>query len=506
MNDHCYLGLDVGTSSAKAMIVDSAGEVLASASAAYSCSRPRPGWSEADPADWWKGCVEAITRALGACPEAACGLAGIGLTGQMHGLVCLDGNGTVLRPAILWNDQRTDEECGLLNAAVGVARYNQLAGSPALPGFTAPKMLWVQRHEPAVWSKVKSVVLPKDYIRWRLTGELATDVADASGIGLLDVGRRQWSDELCAACGINAAILPRLLESTEVSGHLTAAAADSLGLAPTIPVVAGAGDQAASAVGCGVVDPGGIACSLGTSGVLFAPSLKYTPEPDGRLHAFCAASPQTWHWMGVQLSCAGSLDWLVNSFLGLTDQPDGQKFEQLLNSAAGIAPGCDGLTFLPYLSGERTPHPDPHARGAFVGLTLTHSRAHAVRSVIEGVSFGLHQILDLLKALGLSPAHMVVTGGGARSPFWLQLLADLMQVQVVTVKGGDGGAFGAAVLAATGTGDFASVREAAKAMVQTGLTIGPKTDGSEYAQPMRNFAALYDELQPAFGRTARCTA
>lgn len=496
----CYLGLDVGTSSAKAVLVDAAGDILATASAAYSCSRPRPGWSEAEPEDWWQGCRTAIAELFSSRPEARAGLAAIGLTGQMHGLVCLDANGAVLRPAILWNDQRTDEECRILNSTLADGRYNELAGSPALPGFTAPKMLWLQRHEPDVWRKVTAIVLPKDYIRFRLTGELATDVADASGIGLLDVGRRRWSDELCAACGVDPRILPRLLESTAVSGQVTAPVAAALGLKGPVPVIAGAGDQAASAVGCGVVEAGEVACSLGTSGVLFAPAQHYAPEPDGRLHAFCAAAPETWHWMGVQLSCAGSLDWWVNAFLAMNDAGGGDKFSSLLAEAETIAPGCDGLTFLPYLSGERTPHADPHARGAFVGLSLVHSRAHGTRAVVEGVSFGLAQILGLLQSLGLKPAHMVVTGGGARSPFWLQLLANLMQLEVVTIKGSDGGAFGAAILAATGVGDFPSVKDATRSMVHTGARIQPTTDGREYAAAQSRFATLYHDLQPAFGR------
>lgn len=500
MSDRCYLGLDVGTSSTKAVLVDATGDILATASAAYSCIRPRPGWSEADPEDWWQGCKTAIADLFQRRPQARSSLAAIGLTGQMHGLVCLDAKGTVLRPAILWNDQRTAEECQILNSALGAERYNQLAGSPALPGFTAPKMLWLQRHEPELWAKVTAIVLPKDYIRFRLTGELATDVADASGIGLLDVGQRRWSQELCAACGVNVDILPRLLESTEVSGKTTAAIAAALGFERPVPVIAGAGDQAASAVGCGVVEPGEVACSLGTSGVLFAPAQVYAPEPQGRLHAFCAASPGRWHWMGVQLSCAGSLDWWVNSFLGLKNEATGTAFGTLLDDAEAIAPGCQGLTFLPYLSGERTPHADPHARGAFVGLSLVHSRAHATRAVIEGVSFGLAQILELLQSLGLKPARMVATGGGARSTLWLQLLANLMQLEVVTVKGSDGGAFGAAILAATGCGDFPSVKDATAVMVHSGTSIQPDTNGSEYDEPKSRFNALYHELQPAFTR------
>lgn len=500
MSERCYLGIDVGTSSAKAVLISSAGKLLASASSAYSCMLPRPGWSEANPEDWWQGCKSAIQDLFRQRPEARAGLAAIGLTGQMHGLVCLDAERKVLRRAILWNDQRCGEECRILNSKLGERRYNELAGSPALPGFTAPKMVWMQRHEPKLWERVVTVLLPKDYVRYRLTGELATDVADASGIGLLDVGRRRWSAELCRACGVDPSILPRLLESPEVSGCVTPECAAELGLSKSVPVIAGAGDQASSAVGCGVVEPGTVACSLGTSGVLFAPALRYAPEPNGRLHTFCAATPDTWHWMGVQLSSAGSLDWWVKSVL--RGAGEGDAFTLLLDEAQAVAPGCEGLTFLPYLSGERTPHADPDARGAFVGFSLVHTRAHATRAVIEGVSFGLNQILDLLRVLGLRPARMVTTGGGARSTFWLQLLANLMQMEVITTEGADGAAVGAAILAATGSGDFSSVKDATAAMVQFAGCIQPTTDGSEYAEAQARFDALYHDLRPAFARIA----
>src|SRR4051794_22758913 len=394
------IGIDVGTSAVKAIAVGEDGTVLERREISYPLSTPRPGWSEQDPEDWWRATEQALD---GLADDE---IAGIGLSGQMHGLVTLDASDAVIRPAILWNDQRTQAECEEIEALVGLDRLIELTGNRALTGFTAPKLLWLRKHEPDAYARIAHVLLPKDYVRLRLTGERAIDVADASGTLLLDVARRRWSTEVVSALELDPAWLPQVLESPYVSGETSGG----------VPVAAGAGDQAAGALGVGVDRPGPLSVVLGTSGVVFAALPAYAADPQGRVHAFCHAVPNGWHAMGVMLSAAGSLRWLRDA-LG-TDA----DYDDLTAAAAKWPPGTEGLTFLPYLSGERTPHADPHARGAFTGLTLRHDRGALVRAVLEGVAYGLRDSLELLRELGVEPHTCHASGGGARSELWLRIV------------------------------------------------------------------------------------
>ncbi len=438
-----FIGIDVSTTATKALLMDEAGAVLGVASSEYAFESPRPLWSEQHPDLWWAAVRESLKR----LSFDAGTIAGIGLTGQMHGLVLLGAGGEVLRPAILWNDQRTGEECDEIRRLVGRERLIEITGNDAVTGFTAPKILWVRRHEPDVFARARHILLPHDFVRLRLTGEFAADRAGASGTLLMDLVRRDWSPVVLSALGIEAAWLPRTFEGTEVTGAVTPEAAALTGLRAGTPVFAGGGDQAAAAVGTGAVTEGIVSVSLGTSGVVFAASRKPFVEPQGRLHAFCHALPETWHLMGVMLSAAGSLRWFRDTFA------PGVEFEALVAPAAAVPPGSDGLIFLPYLSGERTPHADPLARGAFVGLTLRHTRAHLVRAVLEGVAFGLKDSLDLMRSAGLAaPREIRVTGGGAKSALWRQILADVFGAEIATVGSAEGAALGAAMLAAMGSG------------------------------------------------------
>lgn len=444
-----FLGVDVSTTGSKALLVGEDGAVVASATTPHvPPMTPHPLWSEQDPADWWRATAASIRAALAQAGATGAEVAAIGLTGQMHGLVLLDEYGEVLRPAILWNDQRTQAECDEMRARLGGReRLIQITGNDALPGFTAPKILWVRRHEPEVYARARHVLLPKDYVRLRLTGGYALDKADGSGTALFDLARRDWSDEVLAALEIPRAWLPETFEGPEVTGRVTAEAAALTGLAEGTPVVAGGGDQAAQAVGVGAVNPGTVALTLGTSGVVFAPTDRPLIEPQGRLHAFCHALPGRWHLMGVMLAAAGSLQWYRDTLA------PGMTFDALLAEAAEAPAGSEGLLFLPYLSGERTPHPDPLARGAFVGLTMRHRRAHLTRAVLEGVAFGLRDGFELLRAAGIDATRPVlVSGGGARSRLWLEILASVLGVELVREAPTEGAAYGAALLAGIAAG------------------------------------------------------
>ncbi|MGZ8571509.1 MAG: xylulokinase [Actinomycetota bacterium] len=487
------LGLDVSTTATKALLLDGDGTIRATAAAGYQASTPRAGWSEQDPALWWEAAVGAIRAALAEAGVAGDAVAAVGLAGQMHGSVLLDASGDVLRPAILWNDQRTAEECDLIRATIGAERLIAITGNDALTGFTAPKLVWVRRHEPEVWGRIAHVLLPKDFVRYHLTGDRAVDRADGAGTLLFDLARRDWSDEIVAALEIDPTWLPTSYEGPDVTGVLSAAAAAATGLAPGTLVVAGGGDQAAAAIGVGAVDPGVLSISLGTSGVVFAATDRPLIEPRGRLHAFCHAVPERWHLMGVMLSAAGSLRWFRDALA------PGVPFEELSAEAASVPPGAGGLLFLPYLTGERTPHPDPHARGAFVGLTVGHTRAHLTRAVLEGVAFGLRDSLELMRGLGLAEGmEGRATGGGSRSPVWRRILSDVLDVPITSMRTAEGAAHGAAILAATGAGDFPSVQAAATALVETGETIGPGPDAGAYAETYERYRALYPALAPTF--------
>ncbi len=483
------MGIDVSTTGVKVLLVNPAGKVIASASSEHPLSTPRPLWSEQDPADWWRGALAGIRQVLGQTGLRGEQVAAVGLTGQMHGLTLLDEGGAVLRPAILWNDQRTAAECDEIRARVGRERLIQVTGNDALTGFTAPKLLWVRRHEPQVYARVAHILLPKDYVRYRLTGGFAVDRADGSGTILFDLRQRDWSPEVLASLEIPLEWLPTTYEGSAVTGQISAEAARLSGLQAGTPVVGGGGDQAAQAVGVGAVRPGIIALTLGTSGVVFAPTPQPFIEPNGRLHAFCHAVPGRWHLMGVMLSAAGSLRWFRDTFA------PGVDFDALLKPAEEIPPGAEGLLFQPYLTGERTPHPDPLARGSFTGLTLRHGLPHLTRAVLEGVAFGLRDSFELIKSAGLEQIDQVrLSGGGARSPLWRQILADVFNAGLVTVNTTEGAAFGAALLAGVGCGWWAGVDEACAAAVQlTGCTAPRPPEVERYA----HYYSLFSQLYPA---------
>ena len=471
-------GIDVGTTAVKGVATDEAGTVLARAEAGYSLATPRPGWVEQDPEDWWR----AAESVLGQLRAQAGRPAGLGLSGQMHGLVALDGADRILRPAILWNDQRTAAQCAQIEQTVGLERLLELTGNRALTGFTAPKLLWLREHEPEIWRQVRRVMLPKDYVRLRLCGTWATDVSDASGTLLLDVQARGWSGDVLEALELDPELLPEVLESPAVSGTTP----------DGIPVAAGAGDQAAGALGVGVVRPGPLSVVLGTSGVVFAACDRYVADRLGRLHAFCHAVPDTWHVMGVMLSAAGSLGWARDTLA------PGSEFEALLADLDRWPPGVEGLTFLPYLAGERTPHADPDARGAFVGLGLRHDRAALIRAVLEGVAFGLRDCLDLIAGLGVPATVGRVSGGGARSDLWLAIVASVLELPLERVAVAEGAAYGAALLGGVAGGVFADPQQAAANTVQTGETIEPVAEWIEpYREARERFRGLYPALRSA---------
>jgi len=453
------VGLDVGTTGVKAIAISPAGKVLDRVERAYPLSTPQPGWAEQDPEDWWRASESALA-ALGWKEGDP-----LGFSGQMHGLVALGAGGAVLRPAILWNDQRTAAECVEIEERVGLRRLVELTGNRALPGFTAPKLLWLRRHEPAVYERIAHVLLPKDYVRFRLTGERATDAADASGTLLFDVAGRRWSAELLELLDLPRAWLPDARESTEV---------------------AGAGDQAAAALGVGIDRPGRLSVVLGTSGVVFAALPAFAADPEGRVHAFCHAVPDTWHAMGVMLSAGGSLRWLDGAL--------GAGYDALLADAAGWPPGAEGLLFAPYLAGERTPYADPDARAAFTGLSLRHDRGALARAVLEGVAFGLRDSLELLRGLGVEPAVGRVSGGGARGGLWLRIVASVLGLPLERTAVEEGSAFGAAMLGGVAAGVFASAGEAVEACVRVRDRVEPVP---EWTEPYEEAYARYRTLYPA---------
>lgn len=492
------LGIDVSTTGVKALLIDQDGNVVGSANTEQPLSTPHPLWSEQDPAHWWNGAIQSIRQVLSETGISGEAVQGVGLTGQMHGLTLLDEGGNVLRPAILWNDQRTGPQCDEIRKRLGRSRLIEITGNDALTGFTAPKVLWVQQNEPDVYARAKHILLPKDYVRYCLTGEYAMDKADGAGTILMDLKERQWSQEVLAALGIPKEWLPPTFEGPEVTGTITAKAAQATGLRAGTPVIAGGGDQAAQAVGVGAVQPGIVALTLGTSGVVFATTGQAFIEPEGRLHAFCHSVPGRWHLMGVMLSAAGSLRWYRDTFAPGTD------YDTLLAPANDIVACCEGLLFLPYLTGERTPHPDPLARGAFVGLNIRHGQAHMTRSVLEGVAFGLRDSFELMKSAGLEAIHQVrVSGGGARSMLWRQILADVLNAELVTVNTTEGAAYGAALLAGVGTGVWADVDAACGHTVkQTGCTTQTPEGVAAYQKGYEIYRDLYPALKGISHRLA----
>jgi xylulokinase len=488
-----FMGIDISTTSAKALIIDEQGNVIGLGSTPQPISQPQPLWSEQHPNDWWDGVVTSIRLALQEASISAEAIFAIGLTGQMHGLCMLDEAGKVLRPAILWNDQRTQKQCNEITEIIGFERLIELTGNRALTGFTAPKILWVGEHEPEVYQQCAHVLLPKDFIRYKLSGEYATDLADGSGMLLMNVAQRQWSDEVIDALDIPREWMPQAYEGTEVTGLVSAEAAALTGLVAGTPIVGGGGDQAAGAVGMGCVSPDKIGVTVGTSGVVFAPLAQYAYEPQGRLHAFCHSVPGQWHFMGVMLSAAGSLQWYRDTLA-----PE-VAFNQLLQEAADVEPGSDSLLFLPYLTGERTPHPDPNARGAFIGLTTRHTRGHMTRAVLEGVAFGLKDSFSLIANAGLPEQYEVrISGGGAKSPIWQQIIADILGAPLVNVNTAEAGAFGAAVLASVGANTFSDVQTAAGTLIATGDVVLPSENRDRYPALHARYQALYPALKPFF--------
>jgi xylulokinase len=488
------LGVDVSTTGAKALLIDGDGRVASSATTPLNLSTPHPLWSEQDPHEWWTATANSIAQALATANASGADVAAIGLTGQMHGLVLLNEKGEVLRPAILWNDQRCGAECDEIRARIDRAELVQITGNDALTGFTAPKILWVERHEPEIYQRTRHILLPKDYIRYKLTGTLAMDKADGSGTMLFDLRKRTWSSQIVDALNIPPDWLPETFEGHEVTGELTPEAAALTGLRAGTQVVAGGGDQSAQAVGTGVVRPGTIAVTLGTSGVVFAATELALIEPEGRLHAFCHAVAERWHLMGVMLSAAGSLQWYRDKLAC------DRSFAELVDDAAGVPAGSEGLIFLPYLSGERTPHPDPFARGAWIGLTMRHGQAHLTRSILEGVAFGIKDMFCLMRDAGLGAIEEVrVSGGGAKSLLWRQILADTLGAELVSVSTTEGAAFGAALLAGVGVSVWSDVDAACAQTIRTSDRVIPDNRTSEtYASLYEHYRSLYPTLKSTF--------
>lgn len=491
-----FLGIDLGTSAVKCILVGDDGNVKASHSVEYPLSQPHPGWAEQNPEDWWQGtarCVKELMERAGLEPAS---VQGIGLSGQMHGSVFLDDELNVIRPALLWCDQRTGPQCEAIEQTIGAERLGELTGNKALTGFTAPKILWVRDHEPEQYKRIAHVMLPKDYVRLKMTGAFGMDMADASGTLLLNVAERRWSDEVLQLLGIPMEWMPPLFESNQVAGQLKADIAAQLGLTADVPVVAGGGDQACGAVGVGVVESGIASVALGTSGVVFVHDDSYQADEERRLHSFCHGVPGKWHRMGVMLSAGGAFQWWKNHFAYEEIEKakaQGRDPYEFLTALAETAPlGSEGLLFLPYLTGERTPHPDPDARGGFIGLNLRHGKAHLTRAVLEGITFGLRDSLELMKESGVSVSELRVNGGGARSPFWRQMIADIFGYPVVTVNSTDGPAYGAAVMAASAVLD-----EEIPSLCKRWISVVTRTEPNPTAQAA--YEAYYSIYRTLYG-------
>jgi xylulokinase len=498
------LGIDIGTSGTKTLAIDERGTILASSSAEYPCSHPRPGWSEQDPELWWDATRKTVGQVLASGRFQPADVAGVGLSGQMHGSVFLDASGAVIRPALLWNDQRTAAECREIeDKAGGREALIKLVANPALTGFTAPKLLWVRKHEPNNWERVRQVLLPKDYVRYKLTGTYATEVSDASGTLLLDVANRRWSRELLAKLELDPAMFPQCHESQVVSARVSELGSKATGLKVGTPVVGGGGDQPAGAVGNGIVRQGVVSATMGTSGVVFAHADTLGFDPRGRLQRGCHAVPGAWHVMGVVLAAGGSFQWFRNE-LGKAEievaKQRGEDPYYILSAEAALAgPGAEGLFFLPYLTGERTPHFDPDAKGAWVGLTVRHGRPHLIRSVLEGATFAMRDSLELIREMGVAIEQVRASGGGARNALWRQIQADIYGCDVHTLNSTEGPAFGVALLAQVGTGGFASVPEACDATIRTvDSTRVDRKVKSFYDRAYAIYGQLYQDLRDSF--------
>jgi xylulokinase len=503
-----YLGIDIGTSGTKTLAINAKGKILAHAMAEYPCYHPKPMWSEQDPEDWWQATVKTVRAVVKQAKLKPADVRAIGLSGQMHGSVFLDKNNKVVRRALLWNDQRTAAECEEIEKrAGGRKKLIEMVANPALTGFTAPKILWLRNKEPKNFEKTVKVLLPKDEIRRRLTGEFATEVSDASGMLLLDVVQRRWSKELLGKLDLDPSMFAQCYESEQVTGRLTKETAKALGLSTDCMVVGGAGDCAAGAVGNGIVKAGVLSTSIGTSGVVFVHSDKPQVDPEGRLHTFCHAVNGKWHMMGVTLAAGGSLQWFRNAVCQTLAAEAKKKkidaYDVLTEEAAVTPPGADGLLFLPYLAGERTPHADPNARGAFVGLTMMHTRGHLVRSIMEGVTYSLRDCLEIIEERGVAVKQIRSGGGGAKSPFWRQMQADVLGKTVVTMAADEGPAYGVALLATVGGGEYKDVVEACEATVKTTKQTKPAAAARKvYDKGFPVYQQLYRSLRDDFRNIA----
>jgi xylulokinase len=504
-----YLGIDIGTSGTKTLAINQRGKILADATVTYPCAAPKPAWSEQNPEDWWKATVKTVRAVVKKARLKAADVKAIGLSGQMHGSVFLDKNDAVVRPAILWNDQRTVAECEEIERrAGGRAKLIKMVANPALTGFTAPKILWLRNHEPRNFDKTRKVLLPKDDIRRRLTGEYATEVSDASGMLLLDVAKRRWSKPLLSKLQLDGDLLAECYESEDVTGHLTAQAAKLLGLSTDCVVVGGAGDCAAGAVGNGIVSKGILSTSIGTSGVMFVHSDKLKIDPLGRVHTFCHAVRGKWHMMGVNLSAGGSLQWFRNAvcqeIVAKAKRARVDPYEIMTKEAAAAPVGSHGLFFLPYLSGERTPHADPDARGCFIGLSLAHGRGELSRAIIEGVTYSMRDSLEIIEDLKVPVRQIRASGGGSRSKFWRQVQADVFGKKVVTINTEEGAAYGVALLAAVGAGAFKNIEEACRATIRVVRETPPtRTARRYYDRAFPVYQGLYASLKDDFKKIAK---
>lgn len=499
-----FLGIDIGTSGTKTLAMHEDGAILASATVEYPLYSPKPGWSEQEPADWWDASVQSVKQVMKAAKLKPADVGGIGLSGQMHGSVFVDKSGDVIRPALLWNDQRTAAECAEIEKlAGGRKRLIKMVANPALTGFTAPKILWLRNHEKKNFDRTVQILLPKDYVRYRLTGEFATEVSDASGTLLLDVVKRRWSTALLNKLDLDAGLLPEVFESEDVTGGLSQSAAKAMGLNVGTPVVGGGGDQAASAIGNGIVRKGVVSATMGTSGVVFAHSDEVQVDPEGRLHTFCHAVRGKWHVMGCVLSAGGSLQWFRNELcreeIAAAKKKKVDPYELITHQAEAAPAGSEGLFFLPYLTGERTPHADPNARGSWVGLSLRHGKGHLARSVMEGATFAMRDSLEIAKEMNIPVREIRLSGGGARSPFWRQMQADIYGQKVVTINAEEGPAYGVALLAAAGTGAYKNVVEACNATISVVTSTTPgRAERRTYDKAYPVYQQLYRSLKPDF--------
>ncbi len=504
-----WMGLDVGTTGSRAIIMDSKGGVVAAASADHApMAQPQPTWAEQDPEDWWRAAQEAIRAALTGAGLTGRDIVGLGLSGQMHGAVLLDKRHDVIRPAIIWCDQRSQEQADWFTDRIGATRLKEITCNPALTGFTVPKLLWVRDHEPANFGRLRMLLLPKDYVRFRLTGDFATEVSDASGTLLLDVPGRRWSREILSALDLTAGQLPRVAESPEMTTRINPQAAASTGLRAGTPVAGGGGDQAAGGVGNGIVEPGIVSSTIGTSGVVFAYTDAPHLDPQGRVHTFCHAVPDRWHVMGVTQGAGLSLRWFRDNLASREAEEaraaGKDAYDILAGEAASAPPGCEGLLYLPYLMGERTPHLDPLARGVFFGLTARHTRAHMIRAILEGVAYSLRDSLEIFGEMGVPVQQVRASGGGGRSALWRQIQADIFNREMVTINSTEGSAYGAALIAAAGTGGFASVVEACRACIRVTDRCEPdRAAASMYDEYYRVFRDLYPRLKDSYRAVAK---